>query len=30
VQDGYVVVQSTYVWANTSQYPQPVPIDGVT
>jgi hypothetical protein len=28
VQDGYVVVQPTYVWANTSQYPQPVPIDG--
>jgi hypothetical protein len=27
VQDGYVVVQSTYVWANTSQYPLPVPID---
>jgi hypothetical protein len=30
VQDGYVVVQPTYVWANTSQYPLPVPIDGVT
>jgi hypothetical protein len=28
VQDGYVVVQPTYLWANTSQYPQPVPIDG--
>jgi hypothetical protein len=28
VQDGYVVVQHTYVWANTSQYPLPVPIDG--
>jgi hypothetical protein len=28
VQDGYVVVQPTYVWANTSQYPLPVPIDG--
>jgi hypothetical protein len=27
VQDGYVVVQPTYLWANTSQYPQPVPID---
>jgi hypothetical protein len=25
---GYVVVQPTYVWANTSQYPLPVPIDG--
>jgi hypothetical protein len=22
------VVQLTYVWANTSQYPLPVPIDG--
>jgi hypothetical protein len=22
------VVQPTYVWANTSQYPLPVPIDG--
>jgi hypothetical protein len=28
VQDGYVVVQHTYVWANASQYPLPVPIDG--
>jgi hypothetical protein len=28
VQDGYVVVQPTYVWANTSQYLLPVPIDG--
>jgi hypothetical protein len=28
VQDGYVVVQPTYVWANTCQYPLPVPIDG--
>jgi hypothetical protein len=28
VQDGYVLVQPTYVWANTSQYPLPVPIDG--
>jgi hypothetical protein len=28
VQDGYVIVQPTYVWANTSQYPLPVPIDG--
>jgi hypothetical protein len=28
VQDGYVVVQPTYVWANTSQCPLPVPIDG--
>jgi hypothetical protein len=27
-QDGYVVVQPTYVWANTSQYSLPVPIDG--
>jgi hypothetical protein len=26
VQDGYVVVQPTYVWANTSQYPLHVPI----
>jgi hypothetical protein len=25
VQDGYVVVQPTYVWANTSQYPLLVP-----
>jgi hypothetical protein len=30
VLDGYVVVQPTYVWANASQYPLPVPIDGVT
>jgi hypothetical protein len=29
VQDGYVVVQPTYVWANAGQYPLPVPIDGV-
>jgi hypothetical protein len=28
VQDGYVVVQPIYVWANTSQYPLPIPIDG--
>jgi hypothetical protein len=28
VKDGYVVVQPTYVWANASQYPLPVPIDG--
>jgi hypothetical protein len=28
VQDGYVVVQPTYVWANMSQYPLSVPIDG--
>jgi hypothetical protein len=28
VQDGYVVVQPTYMWANTSQYPLPIPIDG--
>jgi hypothetical protein len=28
VQDGYVVVQPPYVWANASQYPMPVPIDG--
>jgi hypothetical protein len=28
VHDGYVVVQHTYVWANTSQYPLPLPIDG--
>jgi hypothetical protein len=27
VQDGYVVVQPTYVWANASQYPLPVPIE---
>jgi hypothetical protein len=30
MQDGYVVVQPTYLWANATQYPQPVPIDGVT
>jgi hypothetical protein len=30
MQDGYVVVQPTYVWANTSKYPLPVPNDGVT
>jgi hypothetical protein len=28
VQDGYVVVQPTYVWANVGHYPLPVPIDG--
>jgi hypothetical protein len=28
VQDGYVVVQPTYAWDNTIQYPLPVPIDG--
>jgi hypothetical protein len=28
VQDGYVVVQPTYVWANAGHYPQLVPIDG--
>jgi hypothetical protein len=28
VQDGYVLVQPTYVWANASQYPLHVPIDG--
>jgi hypothetical protein len=28
VQDGYVVVQPTYVWTNAGQYPLPVPIDG--
>jgi hypothetical protein len=28
VQDGYVVVQPTYVSANASQYPLPVAIDG--
>jgi hypothetical protein len=28
VQDGYVVVQPTYVWANASQYPLHVPIYG--
>jgi hypothetical protein len=28
VQDGYVVVQPTYVWANAGHYPPPVPIDG--
>jgi hypothetical protein len=28
VQDGYVVVQPTYVWDNASQYPLPVLIDG--
>jgi hypothetical protein len=27
VQDGYVVVQPTYVWANAGHYPLPVPID---
>jgi hypothetical protein len=28
VQDGYVVVQPTYVWANAGHYPLPVLIDG--
>jgi hypothetical protein len=28
VQDGYVVVQPTYVWANAGHYPLHVPIDG--
>jgi hypothetical protein len=28
VQDGYVVVQPTYMWANAGLYPLPVPIDG--
>jgi hypothetical protein len=28
VQDGYVVVQPTYVWANAGHYPLLVPIDG--
>jgi hypothetical protein len=28
VQDGYVVVQSTYVWANAGHYPLHVPIYG--
>jgi hypothetical protein len=28
VQDGYVVLQPTYVWANAGHYPLPVPIDG--
>jgi hypothetical protein len=28
VQDGYVVMQPTYVWANAGHYPLPVPIDG--
>jgi hypothetical protein len=28
VQDWYVVVQPTYVWANVGHYPLPVPIDG--
>jgi hypothetical protein len=28
MQDGYVVVQHTYVWANAGHYPLPVPIDG--
>jgi hypothetical protein len=28
MQDEYVVVQPTYVWANASHYPLPVPIDG--
>jgi hypothetical protein len=29
VQDGYVVVEPTYVWANAGHYPLPVTIDGV-
>jgi hypothetical protein len=28
VQDGYVVVQHTYVWANAGHYPLSIPIDG--
>jgi hypothetical protein len=28
VQDGYVMVQPTYVWANAGHYPLPKPIDG--
>ena len=28
VQDGYAVVQPSYVWGNTGHYPLPVPIDG--
>jgi hypothetical protein len=28
VQDEYVVVQHTYVWANAGHYPLPAPIDG--
>jgi hypothetical protein len=28
VQDGYVVVQPTYLWANVGHYPLLVPIDG--
>jgi hypothetical protein len=28
MQDGYIVVQPTYVWANASHYTLPVPIDG--
>jgi hypothetical protein len=28
VQDGYVVVQPTFVWANAGHYSLPVPIDG--
>jgi hypothetical protein len=28
VQDGYVVVQPTYVWANAGHYPLPVPTEG--
>jgi hypothetical protein len=28
MQDGYVVVQPTYVWANPGHYPLPVPIEG--
>jgi hypothetical protein len=30
MQDVYVVVQPTYLWANAGHYPLPVPIDGVT
>jgi hypothetical protein len=29
VQDGYVVVQPTNVWANAGHYPLSVPINGV-
>jgi hypothetical protein len=28
VQEGYIVVKPTYVWANVGHYPLPVPIDG--
>jgi hypothetical protein len=30
VQNGYVVVQHTYVWANAGHYPLPLPTDEVT